>query len=135
MIGSCIKQHTEINKIGYKSQLGTYSGVLENVYQLIIYNAIMDEVRNQQSKVAVAFYSYQEAYDMVKHDWITRVYQWMGAPEKVVNVIIKLMEGWKTRLEVTEDGKILTNRTINIRKDFWQGDTCSPVMRKLFSGD
>ena len=65
---------------------------------------------------------------MVKHDWITRVYQ-------VVNVIIKLMEGWKTRLEVTEDGKILTNRTINIRKDFWQGDTCSPVMRKLFSGD
>ena len=95
----------------------------------------MDEVRNQQSKVAVAFYSYHEAYDMVKHDWITRVYQWMGAPEKVVNVIIKLMEGWKTRLEVTEDGKILTNRTINIRKDFWQGDTCSPVMRKLFSGD
>ena len=51
----------------------------------------------------------------------------MEVPEKVVNAIIKLMEGWKTRLEVTVDGKVLTNRTINIRKDFWQGDSYSPV--------
>ena len=27
----------------------------------------------------------------------------MGVPEKVVNVIVKLMERWKTRLEVTEN--------------------------------
>ena len=43
------------------------------------------------------------------------------------NVIIKLMEEWKTRLEVTEDGKVLTSRKINIRKRFLQGDSYSPV--------
>ena len=64
---------------------------------------------------------------MVRHDWMTRVYQWMGVPEKVVNVIVKLMEGWKTRQEVTEDGKVLTNIKINIRKGFLQGDSYSPV--------
>ena len=37
------------------------------------------------------------------------------------------MEGWKTRLEVTEDGKVLTSRKINIRKGFLQGDSDSPV--------
>ena len=53
---------------------------------------------------------------MVRQDWMIRVYQWMGVQEKVVNVIIELMEGWKTRLEVTEDGKVLTSRKINIKK-------------------
>ena len=87
----------------------------------------MDEVGNQQRNLAASFYDYQKAYDMVSHDWMTRVYQWMEVPEKVVNVIIKLMEGWKTRLEVTEDGKVLTSRKINIRKGFLQGDSHSPV--------
>ena len=53
---------------------------------------------------------------MVRQDWMTRVYKWMRVPEKVVNFILELMEGWKTRLEVTEDGKVLTSRKINIKK-------------------
>ena len=101
------------------------SGNCRPVYQFIIDNAIMDEVRNQQINLAVAFYDYQKAYDMVRHDWMIRVYQWMGVPERAVNV--KLMEGWKTRLEVTEDEKILTSRKINIRKGFLQGDSYSVV--------
>ena len=68
---------------------------------------------------------------MVRHDWMTRVYQWMEVSKKVVNVIFKLMEGWKTRLEVSEDGKILTSRKINIRKRFLQGDSYSPVGFRL----
>ena len=60
---------------------------------------------------------------MVRHDQMTRVYQLMGIPEKVVNVMVKLMEGWKNRLEVNEDGKVLTSRKINIRKGFLQGDS------------
>ena len=127
MIGNYMKDHAERNNICDRSQLGTCSGVLGTVDQLIIDNAIMDEVRNQQRNLAVAFYDYQKAYDMVRHDWMIRVYQWMGVPEKVVNVIVKLMEGWKTRLEVTEDGKVLTSRKINIRKGFLQGDSYSPV--------
>ena len=61
---------------------------------------------------------------MVRHDWITRVYVWIGVPENVVNIIVKLMEGWKTRLE---DGKGLRSRKINIRKGFLQRDSYSPV--------
>ena len=51
----------------------------------------------------------------------------MGVPEKVVNVITKLMEGWKTRLEVNENGKVAKRRKINIVKGFLQGDNYSPV--------
>ena len=118
MTGNYMKDHAERNNIWDRSHLGTCSRVLGTVDQLIIDNAIMGEVRNQQRNLAVAFYDYQKAYDMVRHDWMTRVYQWMGVPEKVVNVIVKLMEGWKTRLEVTEDRKVLTSIKINIRKGF-----------------
>ena len=53
----------------------------------------MDEVRNQQTNLAVAFYDYHKAYGMVRHDWMRRVYQWMGVPQKVVNVIVVLSNG------------------------------------------
>ena len=84
-------------------------------------------MKNQQRNLAVAFYDYQKAYNVVRHDWMTRVYQWMGVPEKVVSVGVKLMEGWKSKLEVSEDGKVLTSRKINIRNGFLQGDNYSPV--------
>ena len=122
-----MKEHAERNNIWDRSQLGTCFGVLRTVYELIIDNDIMDEVRNQQRNLAVAFYNYQKAYDMVRHDWMTKVYQWMGVPEKVVNVIVKLIERWITRMEVTEDGKVLTSRKMNIRKGFLQGDSYSLV--------
>ena len=51
----------------------------------------------------------------------------MGVAEKVVNVIGKLMEKWKTKLKVTEDGKVLISSKINIRIGFLEGDNYSPV--------
>lgn len=56
-------------------------------------------------------------HEMVRDDWMTKVYKWMGIPEKVINVIIKLIEGWKARLEAM----------INIRNGFWLGDSFSLV--------
>ena len=127
IIRNYMKDNAERNDIWDRSQLGTCSGVLGTVDQLIIDNAIMDEVRDQQRNLAVALYDYQKAYDMVRHDWMIRVYQCMGVPQKVVNVISKLMEGWKTRLEINQDGKVTTSRMINIVKGFLQDNSYSPV--------
>ena len=127
MIGKYMKEHAQRNKIWDRSQLGTCSGVLGTVQQLLIDAAIMDEVRNQQRNLAMAFYDYQKAYNMVRHDWMIRVYRWMGIQEKVVKVLIKLMKGWKTRLEVTQNGKVKTSRLLNILKGFLQGDSYAPV--------
>ena len=119
MAGNYMKEHAEINNILDRSQLGTCSGIIDN--------AIMNEVRGQQQNLAVAFYDYQKAYDMVRNDWMIRVYRWMKIPENVINIITKLMEGRKTKLEVTENGKTVTSRTINVKKGFLQGDSYLPV--------
>ena len=70
MIGNYLKEHAEGNNIWDRNQQGNCSGVLGAVDQLIIDNAIMDEVGNQQRNlaVAVAFYDCQKACDMVRHD-------------------------------------------------------------------
>ena len=68
MIGSYMKNHADRNNIWDKSQLGTCSGVLGTVDQLVIDNATMDEVKEKQMNLAVAFYDYQKAYDIVRHD-------------------------------------------------------------------
>ena len=73
MIGNCMKEHAERNNIWDRSQLGTCSRILGTADQLTIDNAIMDEVRNQQRNLAVPFYDYQKAYNMVRHDWMIRV--------------------------------------------------------------
>ena len=126
-IGSYMKDHADRNNIWDKSQLGTCSGVLGTVDQLVIDNAIMDEVREKQRNLAVAFYDYQKAYDMVRHDWMMRVYRWMGVPEKILDVIYKLMSGWNTRLEISVNGKTIKSRSIRIARGFLQGDSFSPV--------
>ena len=63
---------------------------------------------------------------MVRHAWMIRIYQWIGVPQKALNVVTKLMEGWKTRLEINQGGKVGTSSLINIVKGFLQGDSCSP---------
>ena len=58
-----MKEHADRNNIWEKSQLGTCSGVLGTVHQLVIDNATMDEVRKKQRNLAVTFNGYQKAYD------------------------------------------------------------------------
>ena len=66
--------------MGYKIQLGTCSGVLGTVDQLLIDSGIMGEIREKKRNLAVSFYDYQKAYDMVRQDWMIRVFTWMGYP-------------------------------------------------------
>ena len=62
-VGSYMKDHAERNNIWDRSQLGTFSGVLGTVDQFIVENTIMDE--GKKRNLAVAFYDYRKAFDMV----------------------------------------------------------------------
>ena len=97
------------------------------VDQVIIDRCIMEEVKQYHRNLAVAFYDYKKAYDKVHHDWMLRVYKWIGIPDEVIELISNLMELWKTRLEIWSKGEKTTSRWIKISCGFLQGDSCSPV--------
>ena len=107
--------------------MGTCEKASVTVDQLIIDDAIMGEGRENQRNIAVAYYDYRKAYDMVHHDWMLRVYEWMGIAEKVRKAIGKLTKRWRTHLEVKVENTTMRSRWINIKKEFLQGDTFSPV--------
>ena len=55
-VGRYMKEHADRNNIWDRIQLGTCSNVLGTVDQLIMYNAIMDEVREKKKRnLAAAF--------------------------------------------------------------------------------
>ena len=122
-----MREHAEENEIWDRNQMGTGQDVLGTVDQLLIDNCIMEEVRIHKRNLAVAYYDYRKAYDMVQHDWMLRVYEWMGIPKSVCKVIEQLMVRWKTRLEVFDQGKKVVSRWIEIKRGFLQGDSYSPV--------
>ena len=70
----------------------------------------MEKVKKYHRNLAVAFYDYKKAYDKVHHDWMLRVYEWIGIPKKVIKLICQLMSKWKTRLEIWNEGEKVTSR-------------------------
>ena len=87
----------------------------------------MEEVNRCYKNLVVAFYDYKKVYDKVQHDWMLRVYEWIGIPKKVLELIYQLMSKWKTILEIWNEGEKVTSRWIEILFGFLQGDSYSTV--------
>ena len=102
LVEKYMREHTAVNEIYDEGQLGAVEGVLGTVDQLIIDRCIMEEVK-QHCNLAVAFYNYKKASDKVHHDWMIRVYEWIGIPNSVIKLVKMLMRKWKTRLEIWRD--------------------------------
>ena len=127
LVAKHMREHAVVNEIWDEGQLGAVESVLGTVDQLIIDRCIMEEVKQHHRNLAVAFYDYKKAYDKVNHDWMIRVYEWIGIPRNVIRLIQELMSKWKTRLEIWNGSEKMTSRWIGILCGFLQGDSYSPV--------
>ena len=127
LVAKYMREHALVSEIWDEGQLGAVEGVLGMVDQLIIDRRIMEKVKQNHRNLAVAFYDYNKAYDKVHHDWMIRVYDWIGIPRNVIRLIVDLMSKWKTRLEIWNGSKKMTSRWIRIFCRFLQGDSYSPV--------
>ena len=105
MVAKYTRNHTIENEIWDEGQLGAVEDELGTVDQLIIDRCIMEEVKQHRRNLATAFYDYKKAHVKVHHDWRLRVCRWIGIPEEVTRLISKLMELWKTRLEIWSKDK------------------------------
>ena len=110
LVAKYMREHTIVNEIWDEGQLGAVEGVLGTVDQLIIDRCIMEEVKQYHRNLAAAFYDYKKAYDKVHHDWMVRVYEWIGIPRNVINLITELMKKWKMRLEIWNGSEKVTSR-------------------------
>ena len=87
----------------WDGQLGAVEGVLGMVDQFIIDGSIIEEVKQYHLNLTVAFYDYKKAYNKVHHDWMIRVYDFIGIPKDIIKLIMDLMNNWKTHQERKDD--------------------------------
>ena len=122
LIGKYMGEHAIVNDIWDKGQVGASEEGLGTVDQLIIDRCILEEVKSYHRILAMAYYDYKKAYDKVHHDWMLRVYTWIGIPTNVKAQLRELMRKWKTRLEIWNNGENKISQWINILCGFLQGD-------------
>ena len=91
LVAKYMRKHIAVNKIWDEGQLGAVEGILSTVDQLIIDRCIMEEVKQHHRNLPVAFYDYKKACDKVHHDWMIRVYEWIGIPRSVTKLIKELL--------------------------------------------
>ena len=91
--------------ISEKVQSGPVARVLCTVDHLIIDRSITEEVKTDHRNLAVSFYDCKKANAKVYHDWMLRVYKWIGISGNVITLVSLLMRKWKRRLEILKDGK------------------------------
>ena len=127
IVGKFMKNHAIENNIWDEGQLAAVERVLGTVDQLIIDRCVMKEVKTQHRNLAVAFYNYKKAYNKVHHDWMLKIYSWIGLPANVISLLRQGVRYCKTRLEIWNEGEKKVSRWINIRCGFLQGDRYSPV--------
>ena len=94
-----------ILKIWNDGQLRAVEEVLGTVDQFIIDRSIMEKVKTYQRNLAVAFYDYIKAYDKEHHDWMLRVYTWIGIPRNAIALLSQLTRKWKTKIEIWKDSE------------------------------
>ena len=82
-----MREHTMENEIWDEGQLWAVEAVLGTVDQKVIDQCIMEEVKQYHRNLVFRFYDYKEAYDKVHHDWMLRVYKWIGIPDEVIKLI------------------------------------------------
>ena len=109
LVAKYMREHTAVNEIWDEGQLGAVEG------------------KQHHRNLVVAFYDYKKTYGKVHHDWMIRMYEWIGIPRSVIKLTKELMRKWKTRLEIWSDGEKMTSRWIQMLCGFLQGDSYSTV--------
>ena len=100
LVDKCMRNHEIENNIWDEDQLRAAEGVLGTVDRLIIDKYIMEEVKTKHRNLVVAFYDHKKAYDKVHHNWMLRVYSWMGLQANVMSLVRQFMRYQKTPLEI-----------------------------------
>ena len=127
LIAGYLKRHVMVNEVWDKEQLGARENVLGTIDQLLIDQCIMEEVKQYQRNLAVAYYDYKKAYDYVQHDWLLRILDWMNIPKGVIKLLSEMMKKWRTKLIVFENERSIESRWIQFKRGLLQGDSLSAI--------
>ena len=87
LITKYLKNHATRNDMWDEGQKRTSEGTLGTVDILLTDKCMMDEVKEHNRSLAVAYYDHEKAYNRVHYNWALKVCRWMGIPDDMFKLI------------------------------------------------
>jgi hypothetical protein len=122
-----IQDHLIRNNIWDGQQKGTRKGIFGTIDNLLVDRAVLEEVKQYERNLAVAYYDYEKAFDSVPFEWQIYCFKVCGISDPVIKTLSSLHAIWKTKLEIRRGETVERSNWIHFRKGFFQGDSLSPV--------
>ena len=90
--------------------------------QLLINSAILDDAKQNQKNLSLAWIDYQKAFDSVPHEWIIECLKIHNFDDITINFFRQTMDKWKTTLMFGNKEIERATEDISINTGIFQGD-------------
>ena len=127
VIADDIQEHLISNKLWDGQQKGTQKRILGTMDNLLVDRAILEESKEYERNLSVAYYDYEKAFDSTPHRWQVECFKLCKINDTVIKILEQLQKIWHTRLEVWNNGELVRSPIIEFKRGFFQGDALSPV--------
>ena len=107
-------QHLSSNNLKHDEQKGCSPNTYGCIDQLLIDAMILDDAKNRQKNLSVAWIDYRKAYDSIPHDWLIKSLEIHKFDQTIIAFIKYTMSIWATTLNINMANETITTNKINI---------------------
>ena len=122
ILTSRMVEHLQTNNLIPEEQKGGIADCYGCIDQLIINSMVLDDAKQRNKNVSIAWIDYKKAFDSIPHDWLIKSLEIHGFDDVLINFFKKGMEKWKTNLHISSGNKDIISDEIKINSGILQGD-------------
>ena len=111
-----------------QEQKGSRKGSYGCKDQLLINRMIMENSKNRQRNLSMAWIDYRKAFDSVPHDWILKSLELYKLSPVLINFLKTSMSLWGTTVFLNSTKETIKSDRIDINCGIFQGDSLSPLL-------
>jgi len=126
-IAEKIYKHLDTNKILAEEQKVFIRNSQDCKGQLIIDSEELEQAREDNRNLYIAYIAYRKAFDSVPHTWLIRVLQIYRMGRQIIDSLQQLMKKWTTALQDKAKNNRIMSDPIRVQRGIYQWDSLSPL--------
>ncbi|XP_030753591.1 A disintegrin and metalloproteinase with thrombospondin motifs 7-like [Sitophilus oryzae] len=95
--------------------------------QITIDAVILEQARQSQRNVCMAYVDYQKAFDSIPHSWLLKVLEIYSIDKTIINFLQHTMAKWNTSLSIKHQESNIESGIIRLQRGIFQGDSLSAL--------
>ena len=128
IISNRIEAHLNTNNIMTEEQKGCTNKTYGTKDQLLINKTILENAKNNQRNLAMAWIDYKKAYDSVPHSWIHDILKIYKINPTIRAFMQRVIPAWKIYLQHQHKSGTIKLPPIQIKGGIFKGDALSPLL-------